>query len=152
MVRRKKTVPAPLPPTTSDPEVVAYALLEDWLSPEQLKEFRAHHWFHVTGNITSTRYRIRDYTTLKQHAWYNIDVIESDGTLTTRLCFGPSRTIMEQALPTGDVLLTQKIALERDEEETLRIANVAPFRVDGTPEMYTPPDVMPNNDYVYNTD
>src|SRR5271170_7359026 len=61
---------------------------------------------------TGARYRIRRGATM------NIEELTPNGYVTRRWCFAP-----EGALTTGDVMLAQKIALERFEVDALAIAN-----------------------------
>jgi hypothetical protein len=77
-------------------------LLRSWLSPKQAQQWEALNEFEVVGSHTDTRYRIRRGRMMTVALW----------------CFGP-----KGALPIGDVLLAQKIALETMERETLKTAN-----------------------------
>ena len=87
-------------------------LLRHWLSPEQVEQFEAHRYFDVIGSDTATRYRIHHGTVM------NILEFAHDGRVAQRLCFAPSSIV-----PIGDVMLAQKIALEKFELATLAIAN-----------------------------
>jgi hypothetical protein len=64
------------------------------------------------GSNTGARYRIR------RGAIMNIEELTANGYVTRRWCLAP-----EGALTTGDVMLAQKIALERFEVDALAIAN-----------------------------
>ena len=108
-----------------DATSVSLGLLEDWLSPEQRDEYKRHYYFHVIGNDTGTKYRIRDFMNRGETPYYNVDRVEADGSIKTKYCFEPKR-MDYTPFPVGDVLLTQKIALERDEYATLQIANKSP--------------------------
>ena len=94
----------------SPAEQRALDLLREWLSPAQRTDFERHGHFEVTGS-RGNRYRIR----------YNrvVNILELDwrGAPMASWCFGP-----EGNLPTGDIMLAQKIALETDEDTTLAIA------------------------------
>jgi|SRR5277367_4370506 len=88
------------------------ALLKSWLSPEQRKQFERCGQFDVIGSDTKTRYRIN-----QDHS-YNIHEMKNGSRTGVRWCVVPTGR-----LPVGDVMLAQKLALETDEVETLRIAN-----------------------------
>jgi hypothetical protein len=83
-------------------------LLRGWLTPEQREQLAKHRGFEVVGNKTGTTYWIG-----ADRQAYNI---RSNG---QRYCLVPDGTI----LPRGDILLTQKIALECDEAAALQLAN-----------------------------
>lgn len=106
----------PLVAHTPDAYARSLNLLEEHLSPEQLLTFKAHNFFDVVGSATATRYRID-----RRFNNFNIFVIDDRGQVCLRLCFEPTKR-----LPIGDVLLTQKIYLENDELEALRVANKHP--------------------------
>ena len=82
-------------------------LLKSWLSPEQLKQFETDGTFEVKGEHSRKTYRI------DQKSAYN--VVDSKG---TEFCFVPYG-----AAGVGDTMLAQKIALETDERQALKIAN-----------------------------
>jgi len=86
----------------------ALALLREWLSPEQLAQFKRDGCFEVVGRKTGKRYRIQ--------AGQLQNVFELD-TPFRGWCFMP-----QGGLPTGDVMLAQKIALETDEEAIMKVA------------------------------
>ena len=95
-------------------------LLAEHLSPEQLREMDFKSGFTVTGGETGVRYliahgRIR-----------NVHVLDKHGDRIANLCFGPAAPRNGQALPEGDIMLAQKIALEDPdlELEALRVANM----------------------------
>ena len=90
-------------------------LLRSWLSPEQRAEFDTRGYFDVVGCDTKKRYRIRRGTS------GNVNEIDEQGRLGTGWCFVPLGGLVE-----GDVMLAQKLALETNEESTLRIANSFP--------------------------
>jgi hypothetical protein len=89
------------------------ALLKEWLSPAQREQYERHGRFDVTGGATGTRYRIN------QPGPYNIDVLGRDGVIVDQICVVPTGGVSAP----GDVLLAQKIWLEKDEVATLKIAN-----------------------------
>lgn len=111
-----------LPLAMKSPETRSFALLKDWLSPEQRAEFERHGWFTVFGSQTGTRYIVT--------ADANYNVMAENG---SKYCFAP-----EDLPPTGDRMLAQKIALETDEIAALKVANMLPlasqcFVVDARP-------------------
>ena len=87
-------------------------LLNHNLSAEQRGQFTRRKYFEVTGGVTRARYRIRRASVL------NVEELDSMGRCVRRLCVRP-----EGGLPLGDVLLSQKLALELFEAETLAVAN-----------------------------
>jgi len=91
------------------------ALLKSWLSLEQLEQFERCGEFDVIGSDTKTRYRIN-----QDHA-FNIHEMKNGSRTGVRFCVVPTG-----GLPVGDQMLAQKIGLETDEMETLRIANSKP--------------------------
>jgi hypothetical protein len=96
----------------SKPEQRANTLLKEWLCPEQRITLERRGYFEVTGSHTGKRYRIR------RHRQMNIDELGKDGARIAVLCFGPVGN-----LPLGDVMLTQKLALETNEQTALAVAN-----------------------------
>jgi hypothetical protein len=87
-------------------------LLEENLSPNQLEHFSKRRFFHVVGGTTGNHYRISYGTSM------NVSQIDKNGFAVRRLCFYP-----QHALPEGDVLLAQKLALELFELDALTVAN-----------------------------
>jgi len=87
-------------------------LLKQWLSPVQRMQYERDGNFEVQGSHSGKRYRIRSERQM------NIDELDDYGRRVAVWCFGP-----ERYLPTGDILLAQKIALENDEQAALAIAN-----------------------------
>jgi hypothetical protein len=96
----------------SDPEQRANTLLKGWLCPEQRLMLDRRGYFEVTGSHTGKCYRIRRYSQM------NIDELGKDGAPTAVWCFGPAGN-----LPLGDVMLTQKLALDTNEQAALAVAN-----------------------------
>lgn len=89
----------------------AEELLKAHLSAEQTEEYEKCGHFHVVGE-SGQRYRIRT-----KSPSINVDVIEG-GKAVRRLCaYAPG-------LPPGDTFLCQKLALENNENEFLKVANV----------------------------
>jgi hypothetical protein len=109
-----------------NPEEVARELLRSWLSPDQLSDYDQYSYFFVIGGATGTKYKIRDWVQLCQNPYYNVSSYKTDGQILAFICFEPIRLDGYQAWPVGDVLLTQKLALEQDELKTLMIANHKP--------------------------
>ena len=91
-------------------------LLLENLSAPQRHDYEAHGYFYVIGGKTGRRYRVHDRHLL------NVVQLGPKGQRVARLCFFPKGD-----LPTGDVLLAQKLALELFEIETLRVAVVSPL-------------------------
>lgn len=85
-------------------------LLLKCLTPAQRAEFERTSAFKVRGSKSGQQYRITYATTA------NIEVIEPPGTVVRRLCAGPV------GVPIPAVMLAQKLMLEADEPEFLRIA------------------------------
>ena len=101
------------------PEGRSLRLLRQWLLPLQRAQFAEKGYFEVVGGDTGKRYRIY------AGAATNVCEIDEDGRPTLGLCFLPSGN-----LPIGDVMLSQKIALESSENHALRLAKR--FAPDGT--------------------
>jgi hypothetical protein len=91
-------------------EQKSLALLKRWLSPEQRAEYEVCNRFEVVGSDTGTRYVIHCDKT-------QMNIYEAGSS--RRWCFLP-----EGNLAAGDIFLTQKIALETNELETLRVAHM----------------------------
>jgi hypothetical protein len=88
-------------------------LLRSWLTLDQLREFDANGWFIVRGSDTGERYRITC-----ARAPYNVHELDDDGNVVLRLCFAP-----KDIDAPGDIMLAQKISLEKDELSARVIAN-----------------------------
>jgi hypothetical protein len=88
-------------------------LLREWLSPDQRVQYDKHNYFEVVGGATGTRYRIR------QGRQMNVHQLDDKSAEVCGLCFLP-----QGGLVAGDVMLAQKVALETNEREALRVANV----------------------------
>jgi len=96
-------------------EVRGIALLSDWLSPEQLSQFRTSNCFDVVGSESRKRYRICYGTAT------NVYEMDASGSIVVGWCFRPVGS-----LAAGDVMLAQKIALETDERAALMVARPFP--------------------------
>ena len=86
-------------------------LLRQWLSPPQRAQFTEKGYFEVVGGDTGKRYRI--YAGVAT----NVCEVDKNGRPTLGLCFLPMGD-----LPMGDVMLSQKIALESSENRALGVA------------------------------
>ncbi|WP_349531685.1 hypothetical protein [Bradyrhizobium sp. NAS80.1] len=86
-------------------------LLRHWLSPAQRAQFAQEGYFEVVGCDTGRQYRIYP------GAATNVCEIDDNGRPKVGLCFLPLGE-----LPIGDIMLSQKIALERCESHALAVA------------------------------
>ena len=91
-------------------------LMKEWLAPRQLEQYEAEGCFDVKGS-NGGRYRISNAGTT-----FNVRELRRTvlGNLLPgdKLCFQPAGVYSQ-----GDVMLAQKIMLERDEPGALKIAN-----------------------------
>jgi len=91
-------------------------LMKEWLAPRQLEQYEAEGCFDVKGS-NGGRYRISNKGTT-----FNVRELRRTvlGRLLSgdKLCFQPAGVYSQ-----GDVMLAQKIMLERDEPGALKIAN-----------------------------
>jgi hypothetical protein len=92
-------------------ELRAQELLRCWLSPQQRAQYDTRGSFEVVGSDTGRRYRIC------KGSIFNIQELDADGIQVRAWCVTADR------IATGDVNLSQKIALENFESEVLMIAN-----------------------------
>lgn len=90
----------------------AERLLKKLLTSEQLRDYQRKGHFHVIGK-SGQRYRIR-----KNSYAGNIDVIGANGRAEKVICCHPD------GVPLHDGLITQKLALEHNEAEFLKVANI----------------------------
>jgi hypothetical protein len=97
-----------------DEEHRSITLLRAWMSPDQLAQFQRDRCFDVTGS-TGKRYRI-----YRAHG-SNVIELDDKGIGLRGWCFGPAG---DAAQWTGDVMLTQMLALQADEKEALGVANL----------------------------
>jgi hypothetical protein len=95
----------------STPEGRSLRLLRAWLSPAQRAHFTEKGYFEVVGGDTGKQYRIYP------GAGMNVCEVDEKGRPTLGLCFVPAGE-----LPIGDVMLSQKIALENCESSALAVA------------------------------
>jgi hypothetical protein len=86
-------------------------LLRSWLSADQCRQYDVFANFEVIGSATGKRYRIHRGTA------YNVHELDERGKPTCAWCF----TL--EGVPTGDVNLAQKVALENFECSALAVAN-----------------------------
>ena len=86
-------------------------LLRSWLSPDQRRQYAVCGSFEVVGCDTGKRYQINKGTI------YNIQELDELGRPSWAWC------LSRDDMPTGDVNLAQKIALENFENRALAIAN-----------------------------
>jgi hypothetical protein len=93
------------------PEGRSLRLLRDWLSPAQRAQFAENGYFEVVGGDTDKHYRIY------AGGLTNVCEIDERGRPKLGLCFVPVGE-----LPIGDVMLSQKIALESRESRALAVA------------------------------
>jgi hypothetical protein len=93
------------------PEGRSLRLLREWLSPLQRSQFAEKGYFEVIGGDTGKQYRIY------AGAATNVCEIDEKGYPKLGLCFLPAGD-----LPIGDVMLSQKIALESCESRALAVA------------------------------
>lgn len=93
------------------PEGRSLQLLRNWLSPAQRAQFAVKGYFEVIGSDTGRQYRIY------AGASTNVCEVDEKGHPTRGLCFMPRGD-----LPVGDVMLSQKIALECCENRALQVA------------------------------
>jgi hypothetical protein len=95
----------------STPEGRSLRLLRQWLSPAQRAQFAEKGYFEVVGGETGKQYRIY------AGASTNVCEVDERGRPKLGLCFRPVGE-----LPIGDVMLSQKIALESRESGALAVA------------------------------
>ncbi|MET4800310.1 hypothetical protein ABIA96_002882 [Bradyrhizobium sp. LB11.1] len=93
------------------PEGRSLGLLRHWLSPLQQAQFAEKGYFEVVGGDTGRQYRIYP------GAMTNVCELDEKGRPKVGLCFLPLGE-----LPIGDVMLSQKIALESCESGALAVA------------------------------
>lgn len=86
-------------------------LLDSVLNDAQREHLSRHDWFLLKGK-NGTIYRIRRGRSA------NVDVLNKEGAVIARLCAHPA-----MAVPDGDTMVAQKLMLETEPEEFLRIAN-----------------------------
>ena len=107
-VRDRRYLPTP---EQNEAREKSIALLKEWLTPAQREQYDRHGDFVVVGGDTGRRYRISKPGT------YSIAVLAGEDVV-DRICVVP-----EGITADGDIMLAQKIWLEKDEKATLAIAN-----------------------------
>ena len=95
----------------NSPEAKGRALLREWLTPAQRRQFEEQGHFDVVGCATRRRYRVQ-YGSIA-----NVHEIDFEGKSRGILCFAPGGYLVP-----GDIMLAQKIALEADELAALAVA------------------------------
>jgi len=95
----------------TESELRGIQLLREWLSPEQLVQFRKYRYFDVTGCQSGKKYRICYGTAT------NIWELDRHGHPKAGWCFVPNEPLVP-----GDVMLAQKISLETNEWSALAVA------------------------------
>jgi hypothetical protein len=90
----------------AEAEKRSYDLLRSWLTPEQLADFNETDTFICRGSDTGERYRIDN-----KLPTFNVILLDDSDKDVQRFCFLPQG----ETLPRGDVLLTQKFYIEKDE-------------------------------------
>jgi hypothetical protein len=90
-------------------------LLRENLTARQREQYERHRYFDVVGGTSGRQYRIHDAHLL------NVEEFDITGMQARILCFVP-----QGKLPSGDILLAQKLALEIFEGEAIAIANEIP--------------------------
>ena len=94
-------------------------LLREWLSPDQRAQFDDKDYFEVVGCDSGRRYRIYNRVT------QNVYELDDAGRPKVGWCFLPA-----DRLVAADIMLAQKIALETNEHNALKVANGFPPRPD----------------------
>jgi hypothetical protein len=93
------------------PDGRAQRLLREWLTPAQRQQLASRGHFEVVGSHTGRRYRIYSGAAM------NVCELDDHGRVRRGLCFLPVGE-----LPTGDVMLAQKLALEMCEDSVMLVA------------------------------
>lgn len=97
---------------TPEAEKRGMILLKENLTPKQLKQYNECKHFDVKGGQTGTTYRIHHGRQMNIHA------LDWRGRKDFGLCFLPAGNLCR-----GDTMLAQKLTLELQEDEALRIGN-----------------------------
>lgn len=92
-----------------------WELLQAHLTPEQRHSLDEHGYFDVIGGSSKRTYRIMKGFT------GNVMLLSPTGKITRSICFGLRPGTTSHVM--GDHLLAQKICLEVDEENTLKVAH-----------------------------
>jgi hypothetical protein len=105
-------------------EARGITLLREWLSTEQRAQFDTTQSFDVIGCDSGNRFRILYGTAT------NIQELDDAGQPVMGWCFIPSGQLVA-----GDVMLSQKIALETNERAALAVANQFSVRPSNPPSL-----------------
>jgi hypothetical protein len=97
-------------------------LLREWLSPDQRTQLDDKDYFEVVGCDSQRRYRIYNRMTLRGVT--NVYEIDDAGRPKVAWCFLPAGQLVA-----ADIMLAQKIALETNEHNALKVANGFPPRL-----------------------
>lgn len=97
-------------PNYDDASEKAEELLYSCLSTDQRRCYSRYGYFFVIGNITGNRYK------LVQKKQINVYRVDSKGNEISRHC-----VVSETTVPMGDHLLAQKLLIETNEDEFLRV-------------------------------
>ena len=114
-----------LPASAREAHARGMRVLMENLSAAQRDQYERCGYFEVIGGTTGKRYRIKTCCQM------NVELLDKNRRRLGVLCFMP-----EGGLVVGDVLLTQKFALELCELQALTVANKFPtrhLRFDGMP-------------------
>lgn len=87
-------------------------LLTENLTTTQREQYSIGKYFEVTGGTSGKRYRVRHARSM------NIEQLDENGRRVCGWCFFPKGRLV-----TGDIMLTQKVALELYELEALQVAH-----------------------------
>lgn len=98
--------------TNKEAAAKGQALLKKHLTKGQLVQYEERGYFEVIGGTTKNVYRINKGRQM------NIHVLDKDGNVDHGICFLPAGGLCE-----GDTMLGQKLALELQELEALKVAN-----------------------------
>ena len=98
-------------------------LLREWLSPDQRAQFDHKDHFEVVGCDSRRRYRI--YNRVTHRDMTNVYELDDAGRPKVGWCFQPIGPLVA-----ADIMLAQKIALETNEHNALKVANGFPPRPD----------------------
>ncbi len=97
-------------------QVRGLVLLREHCTPFQWQEYKAFKYFHAKGNESGRTYRI------KHGRQQNVYLLDDRGEVEIGLCFLPYLKD-GAALVEGDCMLAQKLTLELNESEALKVAH-----------------------------
>jgi hypothetical protein len=92
----------------------AKRLLLESLDEEQKKQYAKDKFFYVLSEKGDRRYRI------KQGSHGNVELVNPEGRVVHRYCAAPTGRVPEE-----DAMLAQKLFLELNEQDFLKVANVS---------------------------